>query len=143
MRISPLLAGAFLIGATMCAAAKPIWDTYPILLCRYDKAQFCLNDMSSCKGRDGAAVLTFDFQKSEVRSFTSKTPRPISGRYFFAAPSGDINVVLAEATLFSFGSVLPPVLASDPPTIEGLAQQGMGLGSDAAFNVHMTCHPQP
>lgn len=143
MRISPLLTGTLLIGGTIFASAKPIWDTYPILLCRYDKVQFCLNDMSSCKSDDGAAVLTFDFQKSEIRSFTSKTPRPISERYFFPAPSGDINAVLAEATIFSFGAVLPPALAGEPPTIEGVAQQGMGLGSHTAFNAHMTCHPQP
>ena len=143
MKLLPLLVGTFLIGAAFDATARPLWDAYPILLCRYDKVQFCLNDMSSCNGRDGTAVMTFDFKKSEVRSFVSQKPRAIIGRYYFEAKSGDINTVLSDGTLFSFGTPQPGPFAAAPVTIEGIAQQGMGLGSDSAFNAHMTCHPQP
>lgn len=124
------------------AISSPLWDSYPVLICRYDKVQFCLVDMKSCKGSEGTAVLTFDFGKSEVRSLVSNKPQPISGRYFFASSSGDINTVLSNSTLYSFGS-----LKHDPPdvdigTIEGVAQSGMGFGGDSVFNAHMTCHPQ-
>jgi hypothetical protein len=88
------------------------------------------------------AVMTFDFQKSEVRSFVPGKPTQINGRYFFESSDGDINVVLTEVTLFTFGRVQPGPMGCEP-TIEGTAQEGARFESDSVFNVHIICHPQP
>lgn len=126
---------------TIGAEAKPIWEIYPTLICRYDRTQFCQLDMSDCKSDVGAAVLTFDFTKGVVRSFVSKTPSRIDAKYFFGSKFGDTNTVFAAGTLYSFVARAPGIVASATDTIEGTAQSTMGMGNNSAFNAHMTCHP--
>ena len=116
-----------------------MWSVYPILVCRYDRVQFCEWDMNSCSSGAGSATLTFDFAKQEVRTLAAASARRIIAKYFFASEYGDTNSVLADETLFSFVRVIKA--RSKPDTIEGVAQSAGRVGTAAAFNAHMTCHP--
>ena len=125
--------------ATAATAAEPVWSAYPTLVCRYDRVQFCEWDMKSCSSDAGSATLTFDFARQEVRTLATAGARRIVAKYFFASEYGDTNSVLADETLFSFVKVIKA--RSKPDTIEGVAQSAGRVGSAAAFNAHMTCHP--
>jgi hypothetical protein len=83
--------------------------------------------------------LTFDFAKQDVRTLATNGARRIIAKYFFASEYGDTNSVLADETLFSFVKIIKT--KSKPDTIEGVAQSAGRVGSAAAFNAHMTCHP--
>ena len=136
-----LAAGLAVLALTAAAAtaAEPVWSAYPVLLCRYDRVQFCEWDMKSCSSDAGSATLTFDFPKQEVRTLGTAGARRIIAKYFFASEYGDTNSVLADETLFSFVHVIKA--RSKPDTVEGVAQSAGRVGSAAAFNAHMTCHP--
>jgi hypothetical protein len=125
------------------ASAKPIWETYSTLICKYDKVQHCEADMSSCKPSQGSAVITFDFRKMEIHSFVSTESLPLVGKFYFHSPGnfGDTNAVMAENTLYSFGASSSPAFPGAQPTIEGFAQSGTAGTIMSAFNAHMTCHP--
>jgi|GEM_PF-4658376 len=120
------------------AQAKPVWDTYPNLVCRYDVGQICSDGMTVCRQQNGAAVLTFDFAKNQVRSFAANRPFPIDGKYHYELLSGDVNTVFAEGHMYSFGHATSE--RSGPVTIMGIAQSTTA-GATRALNVQMTCHP--
>jgi hypothetical protein len=130
---------ALTLTATTAAAAEPVWSVYPVLVCRYDRVQFCEWDMRSCSPDSGSATLTFDFAKQDVRTLATAGARRIIAKYFFASEYGDTNSVLADETLFSFVKVIK--VKSKPDMIEGVAQSAGRVGTAAAFNAHMTCHP--
>jgi hypothetical protein len=135
----PAALAVLALTASAATAAEPVWSVYPILVCRYDRVQFCEWDMNSCASDAGSATLTFDFPKQEVRTLATNGARRIIAKYFFASEYGDTNSVLADETLFSFVHVIKA--RSKPDTIEGVAQSAGRVGSAAAFNAHMTCHP--
>lgn len=137
-RLAAALA-ALALTTSAATAAEPVWRVYPVLVCRYDRVQFCEWDMKSCSSDAGSATLTFDFPKQEVRTLATNGARRIIAKYFFASEYGDTNSVLADETLFSFVHVIKA--RSKPDTIEGVAQSAGRVGSAAAFNAHMTCHP--
>jgi hypothetical protein len=140
----PMKRGFMVAAVTCCAIASanaaPIWDTYPTLVCRYDQAQFCDLELTKCTKDAGRAVLSFDFRKSEMRSFVDKAPVKIVGRYYYASKLGDTNTVQVEGTLYSFEGARKGLVSGETDTILGMAQSS-SFGSPMTFTAHMTCHP--
>lgn len=140
MKVDRMAAVAALFTATAVQAnPKAIWEIYPILECKYDRMQFCQKDMSSCSPDQGQAVLTFNFARSEIRSFGTKAARPIIGRFHCDSPYGDTNAVMSQGNLYTFFQPTKAEMNMEKDTVDGVSQ---GATTTEAYTAHMTCHPQ-